>query len=108
METAPSAGHQVVSSLRFRADSADSGSNYRAVAAAACKESEGDQWTYWMNYWATSYGGRGRCADGTSELDIGLFLSKKSEHRTSAIIPESAELYYSPVKVIFFYRTDVY
>jgi len=26
-------------------------SNYRATAA--CKESEGDQWTYWMNYWAT-------------------------------------------------------
>jgi len=36
-----------------------SGSNYRA--AAACKESEGDQWMYWMNYWATSNGGRGRC-----------------------------------------------
>ena len=44
--------------------------------------------------------GRGRCAGRTSASDIGLFLSKKSEHRTSAIITESAEFYYPIVSVI--------
>jgi len=47
-----------------------------------------------MNYWATSDDGTGHCAGGTSELDIGLFLSK---NWTMAVIPESAELYCSGI-----------
>jgi len=68
-----------------------SSSNYRATAA--CKESEGDQVTSRRNERTTGrWRHRPMCRRNIG-IRIGLLLSKKSEHRTSAVIPESAKLY---------------